>query len=231
MDNLNPSEISQIIKDRINNLETTSQESNEGTIVFLSDGIARIHGLSEVMYGELIEFEGGITGMALNLERDSVGVVIFGDYKKLAEGDTATFKRAVKDLYYLTTASLESMYMAGKAFMNNANIIDSANQTVDMSKLNAIDVSERGFGIKAIHGFYTLPQRFLMAEDEFFKQVNFRAFIRAEIWERASKMKFIDNDSYNKYIEGEFKKIINVVNKESMLGKLTKQNALLYKSW
>ena len=89
MDNLNPSEISQIIKDRINNLETSSQESNEGTIVFLSDGIARIHGLSEVMYGELIEFEGGITGMALNLERDSVGVVIFGDYKKLAEGDTA----------------------------------------------------------------------------------------------------------------------------------------------
>ena len=90
MDNLNPSEISQIIKDRINNLETTSQESNEGTIVFLSDGIARIHGLSEVMYGELIEFEGGITGMALKLrERDSVGVVIFGDYKKLAEGDTA----------------------------------------------------------------------------------------------------------------------------------------------
>ena len=89
MDNLNPSEISQIIKERINNLESSTQESNEGTIVFLSDGIARIHGLSEVMYGELIEFEGGITGMALILERDSVGVVIFGDYKKLAEGDTA----------------------------------------------------------------------------------------------------------------------------------------------
>ena len=89
MDNLNPSEISQIIKERINNLESSTQESNEGTIVFLSDGIARIHGLSEVMYGELIEFEGGITGMALNLERDSVGVVIFGDYKKLAEGDSA----------------------------------------------------------------------------------------------------------------------------------------------
>jgi|TARA_R100000152_G_C6781619_1_gene216536 hypothetical protein len=147
----------------------------------------------------------------------------------VAEGDTATIKRAIKDLYYLTTATMESMYMASKAFMNNANIIDSANQTVDMSKLNAIDVSERGFGIKAIHGFYTLPQRFLMAEDEFFKQVNFRAFIRAEIWERASKMKFKNNDAYNKYIEGEFKKIINVVNKESMLGKLSKQNALLYK--
>ena len=77
------------ITEKINNLESSTQESNEGTIVFLSDGIARIHGLSEVMYGELIEFEGGITGMALNLERDSVGVVIFGDYKKLAEGDTA----------------------------------------------------------------------------------------------------------------------------------------------
>ena len=89
MDNLNPSEISKIIKDRINNLEVSSDESNEGTIVFLSDGIARVHGLSEAMYGELIEFQGGIFGMALNLERDSVGVVIFGDYKQLAEGDTA----------------------------------------------------------------------------------------------------------------------------------------------
>ena len=67
----------------------SSDESNEGTIVFLSDGIARVHGLSEAMYGELIEFQGGIFGMALNLERDSVGVVIFGDYKQLAEGDTA----------------------------------------------------------------------------------------------------------------------------------------------
>ena len=89
MDNLNPSEISKIIKERINNLEVSSDESNEGTIVFLSDGIARVHGLSEAMYGELIEFKGGIFGMALNLERDSVGVVIFGDYKTLAEGDTA----------------------------------------------------------------------------------------------------------------------------------------------
>ena len=66
MDNLNPSEISKIIKDRINNLEVSSDESNEGTIVFLSDGIARVHGLSEAMYGELIEFQGGIFGMAFS---------------------------------------------------------------------------------------------------------------------------------------------------------------------
>ncbi len=89
MDNLNPSEISEIIKGRIDSLETSITESNEGTIVFLSDGIARVHGLSDAMYGELIEFEGGVSGMALNLERDSVGVVIFGDYKQLAEGGVA----------------------------------------------------------------------------------------------------------------------------------------------
>ena len=58
MDNLNPSEISEIIKGRIDSLETSTTESNEGTIVFLSDGIARVHGLSDAMYGELIEFEG-----------------------------------------------------------------------------------------------------------------------------------------------------------------------------
>ena len=56
MDNLNPSEISKIIKDRINNLEVSSDESNEGTIVFLSDGIARVHGLSEAMYGESVSY-------------------------------------------------------------------------------------------------------------------------------------------------------------------------------
>ena len=89
MEDLNPSEISKIIKDRINNLDVSAEESNEGTIVFLADGIARVHGLSEAMYGELIEFTGGVFGMALNLERDSVGVVIFGDYKLLSEGDTA----------------------------------------------------------------------------------------------------------------------------------------------
>ena len=89
MEDLNPSEISKIIKNRINKLDVSAEESNEGTIVFLADGIARVHGLSEAMYGELIEFTGGVFGMALNLERDSVGVVIFGDYKLLSEGDTA----------------------------------------------------------------------------------------------------------------------------------------------
>ncbi|WP_193163357.1 F0F1 ATP synthase subunit alpha [Microbulbifer hainanensis] len=86
MQQLNPSEISEIIKSRIDNLDVSTEAQNEGTIVSVSDGIIRIHGLADVMYGEMIEFDGGIYGMALNLERDSVGAVILGDYKSLAEG-------------------------------------------------------------------------------------------------------------------------------------------------
>jgi F-type H+-transporting ATPase subunit alpha len=86
MQQLNPSEISEIIKQRIEKLDTSSEARNEGTIVGVSDGIVRIHGLADVMYGEMIEFEGGVFGMALNLERDSVGAVVLGDYLKIAEG-------------------------------------------------------------------------------------------------------------------------------------------------
>ncbi|MEZ5530598.1 MAG: F0F1 ATP synthase subunit alpha [Porticoccaceae bacterium] len=89
MQQLNPSEISEIIKQRIDSLDVSSDAQNEGTIVSVSDGIIRIHGLADVMYGEMIEFEGGIYGMALNLERDSVGAVILGDYQSLAEGQKA----------------------------------------------------------------------------------------------------------------------------------------------
>src|SRR5210317_1112522 len=88
MQQLNPSEISDLIKQRIDALEVTSQATNEGTIVSVTDGIIRIHGLTEVQYGEMIEFAGGVFGLALNLERDSVGAVVLGDYKKLAEGQT-----------------------------------------------------------------------------------------------------------------------------------------------
>ena len=88
MQQLNPAEISEIIKQRIKSLDTSVQARNEGTIVSVLDGIIRIHGLTEVMYGEMIEFEGGIYGMALNLERDSVGAVVLGDYLKLKEGQS-----------------------------------------------------------------------------------------------------------------------------------------------
>ena len=85
---LNPSEVSDIIKSRIEQLDMSSEAQNEGTIVSVTDGIVRIHGLTDVMYGEMIKFPGGVYGMALNLESDSVGAVILGDYEQLAEGQT-----------------------------------------------------------------------------------------------------------------------------------------------
>lgn len=88
MQQLNPSEISDIIKQRIDQLEISTEAQNEGTIVSVLDGIIRIHGLADVQYGEMIEFEGGVYGLALNLERDSVGAVVMGDYLGLLEGQT-----------------------------------------------------------------------------------------------------------------------------------------------
>ena len=89
MQQLNPSEISEIIKQRIEQLDVSSEAQNEGTIVSVADGIVLIHGLADAMYGEMIEFPGGIYGMAMNLERDSVGAVVLGDYEELVEGQTA----------------------------------------------------------------------------------------------------------------------------------------------
>ena len=89
MQQLNPSEISALIKQRIGDLDTSATAKNEGTIVMVSDGIVRIHGLADAMYGEMIEFDGGLFGMALNLEQDSVGVVVLGNYLSLQEGQKA----------------------------------------------------------------------------------------------------------------------------------------------
>lgn len=89
MQQLNPSEISDLIRQRIEGLDVRAEAQNEGVIVGVSDGIVRIHGLADAKYGEMIEFPGGLYGMALNLERDSVGVVVLGDYLALSEGDAA----------------------------------------------------------------------------------------------------------------------------------------------
>jgi F-type H+-transporting ATPase subunit alpha len=86
--NLNPSEISDLIKSRIQNMELAAQAKTEGTVVSVSDGICRIHGLADVMQGEMLEFPGNTFGLALNLERDSVGSVILGEYEHITEGDT-----------------------------------------------------------------------------------------------------------------------------------------------
>ncbi|MBP6367852.1 MAG: F0F1 ATP synthase subunit alpha [Nitrosomonas sp.] len=84
---LNPSEISELIKKRIEGLSDTIEIRTQGTIVSVTDGIVRIHGLSDVMQGEMLEFPGNTFGLALNLERDSVGAVIMGAYEHICEGD------------------------------------------------------------------------------------------------------------------------------------------------
>ena len=85
---LNPSEISDLIKAKIEKFDVTSEAHNEGTVVTVTDGIVRIHGLAEAMSYEMLEFPGNAYGLALNLERDSVGAVVLGDYKHISEGDS-----------------------------------------------------------------------------------------------------------------------------------------------
>jgi F-type H+/Na+-transporting ATPase subunit alpha len=88
MQNLSPSEISDLIKGKIQNLALSADIRTKGTVVSVTDGICRVHGLSDVMQGEMLEFPGNTFGLALNLERDSVGAVILGEYTHISEGDT-----------------------------------------------------------------------------------------------------------------------------------------------
>ena len=85
---LNPSEISDLIKSKIQNLQLAATARTEGTVVSVTDGICRVHGLADAMQGEMLEFPGNTFGLALNLERDSVGAVILGAYEHITEGDT-----------------------------------------------------------------------------------------------------------------------------------------------
>ncbi|HUL41400.1 MAG TPA: F0F1 ATP synthase subunit alpha [Burkholderiales bacterium] len=85
---INPTEISELIKNRIENLAVTAESRTQGTVISVTDGICRIHGLSDAMQGEMLEFPKDTFGLALNLERDSVGSVVLGEYEHISEGDT-----------------------------------------------------------------------------------------------------------------------------------------------
>ena len=85
---LKASEISELIKQRIESFDAKAEARDVGTVIALTDGIVRVHGLADVQYGEMIEFPGGSFGLALNLEQDSVGAVVLGEYKHISEGDT-----------------------------------------------------------------------------------------------------------------------------------------------
>jgi F-type H+-transporting ATPase subunit alpha len=85
---INPAEISELIKSKIQGLPAAAEKRSEGTVISVTDGICRVHGLADVMQGEMLEFPGNTFGLALNLERDSVGAVILGEYDHIKEGDT-----------------------------------------------------------------------------------------------------------------------------------------------
>jgi len=85
---INPAEISELIKSKIQALPAAAEKRSEGTVISVTDGICRIHGLADVMQGEMLEFPNNTIGLALNLERDSVGAVVLGSYEHISEGDT-----------------------------------------------------------------------------------------------------------------------------------------------
>src|SRR5262245_61511455 len=88
MQQLKPSEISELIRSRIQSIALAADIRTQGTVVSVTDGICRVHGLSDVMQGEMLEFPNDTFGLALNLERDSVGAVVLGEYEHITEGDT-----------------------------------------------------------------------------------------------------------------------------------------------
>src|SRR4029078_1323291 len=87
---INPDEITAILKSRIEGLDSGRAELTEvGTVLSVADGIARAHGFENAMWFEMLELPHGVTGLALNLESDNVGAVLFGDWQRISEGDTA----------------------------------------------------------------------------------------------------------------------------------------------
>ncbi|MEY3572541.1 MAG: F0F1 ATP synthase subunit alpha [Burkholderiaceae bacterium] len=95
---LNPSEISELLKSKIQGLNLSADVRNQGTVVTVTDGICRIHGLSDVMQGEMLEFPNNTLGLALNLERDSVGAVVLGEYTEISEGDVVKSTGRILDV-------------------------------------------------------------------------------------------------------------------------------------
>tara|TARA_B100000927_G_scaffold89773_1_gene72616 strand:+ start:34 stop:2943 length:2910 start_codon:yes stop_codon:yes gene_type:complete len=171
----------------------------------------------------------------------STGINTFGKpiSKLVGAEDNSTRMRALKDLQYLMSTSMESFKMATFAFRANRNIVD-AGQSILESKTGERIMMESWEGTKgqlgrAIMDTYGLPSRFLMAEDELFKQMNFRSYLRASIWERTQKemekgiRNFANRGEYNKYVNNQFNKIIKVINRESMEGKLSQKNLKLFR--
>src|SRR6185437_4027944 len=127
---IQPAEISAILKREIANFGAEAQVSEVGQVLSVGDGIARVYGLDNVQAGEMVEFPGGIKGMALNLENDNVGVVIFGNDRTIKEGDTVKRTRAIVDV------------PVGKALLGR--VVDALGNPIDgKAALDASKIAER----------------------------------------------------------------------------------------
>ena len=125
---ISATEISELIKKKIQDFDLDTDARTEGTVVSLSDGIARVHGLSDAMQGEMIEFPGNTYGLALNLERDSVGAVVLGNYEHISEGDTAKCTKRILEV------------PVGEALLGR--VVDSLGNPIDgKGEVNAGDTS------------------------------------------------------------------------------------------
>jgi F-type H+-transporting ATPase subunit alpha len=129
---INAAEISRIIKDQIANFGTEAQVSEVGQVLSVGDGIARVHGLDNVQAGEMVEFPGGIKGMALNLEADNVGIVIFGSDSAIKEGDTVKRTGTIVDVPV-------GKGLLGRVVDGLGNPIDGKGPLVDVTGLKALD--------------------------------------------------------------------------------------------
>ncbi|MEE2922796.1 MAG: F0F1 ATP synthase subunit alpha [Pseudomonadota bacterium] len=154
---ISPAEISGILKSQIENFGAEAEVSDVGQVLSVGDGIARIYGLDSVQAGEMVEFDGGIKGMALNLENDNVGVVIFGDDRSIKEGDT------VKRLDEIVAAPV-GKGLLGRVVNPLGEPIDGKGPIADIAERARVDVKAPGIiprksvhepmmtGIKAIDG-------------------------------------------------------------------------------
>src|SRR3972149_95325 len=138
---ISATEISDLIKEKIEGLDLQTKSRTEGTIVSLTDGIARIHGLSDVMQGEMIEFPGNTYGLALNLEQDSVGAVIMGSYVHLSEGDTVKCTKRILEVPI-------GPELLGRV---QRELISGARQTGKTAVAIDTIINQKGTGIKCIY--------------------------------------------------------------------------------
>lgn len=134
---INPSEVTKIIKDQIENFGTETEVSEVGQVLSVGDGISRIYGLDNVQAGEMVEFSEGTKGMALNLESDNVGVVIFGEDSKIKEGDIV--KRTGKIVDVAVGKSL-----LGRVLDGLGNPIDGKGPLDPKSERKRVDVKAPG---------------------------------------------------------------------------------------